>query len=158
MEIAATGGGVLLLAYHYSGSTPDLDSIIRSSEDAGAELSLVVDEVASDYGFGPRWLNESVGNKVPAARILGTVDRRETFGKNLTVGYVSEEFLLASKCQAARDKDIPQVTYLLRSTGMTDASVIIRATMKHFPEKNNPVDCEHIEAFIDECLWGVRGW
>lgn len=54
VEIAATGGGVLLLAYHYSGSTPDLDSIIRSSEDAGAELSLVVDEVASDYGFGPR--------------------------------------------------------------------------------------------------------
>ena len=158
VEIAATGGGVVLLVYRYDGTTDDLDSVLRSSTDAGRELWALVDEVAAEHDIGPRWLNDSVANIIPGEKILAAVNRREHFGKNLTVGYVSDEFLLASKCQAARPKDRPQTVFLLRTIGYTEPAAVLAVTFLHFPEKSSGADRELIESFIEECFWEIKGW
>ncbi|MDO8942547.1 MAG: hypothetical protein Q7U75_05150 [Desulfobacterales bacterium] len=158
VEIASTGGGVVLLAYRYEGTTDDLDSILRSSVDAGKEFWGLVDEVAAERGIGPRWLNESVSNIIPAEKILAAVDRREKFGAWLTVGYVSDGFLLASKCQAARPKDRPQVVFLLKQLGHAEQSEVLAITFRHFPEMAVGADRELIESFVEECFWELQGW
>jgi hypothetical protein len=113
------GGAAMVLAYHHTVATQDVDAFTAKGSTTMAELDAAAKLVARDLNIEPDWLNphfETYTGVLPAdyAKRL----RRIHEGAQLVVDALGPEDLLIMKCFAARDKDLPHARRLAKLDGV----------------------------------------
>ena len=136
-ELAAIGGGSLLLQGRLRRTTLDLDVVARleSSQYLSAEplprpLRQAVEEVARVYGLEPRWLNAGPTDLLRFGLPAGFHDRTETRR------YSSLTLHLAGR--------LDQIAFKLY------------AAVDHGPRSKHFLDLQELAPTLDELLFGAR--
>ena len=128
-KIYVIGGACMALAYGRGRSTEDVDARIDSGHGALTEAAR---EIARERGLAESWLNEQATSAIPR-----TPDRRaQTLyeSPNLVVTGASAEYLLAMKLEAARDKDVEDIAYLLERLHIGDSDKALAIHEAVLPE------------------------
>ena len=128
-RIYVIGGACMALAYGRGRSTEDVDARIDTGHGALTEAAR---EIARERGLAENWLNEQATSAIPR-----TPDRRaQTLyeSPNLVVTGASAEYLLAMKLEAARDKDVEDIAYLLERLHIGDSDQALKIHEAVLPE------------------------
>lgn len=118
-HLVVGGGAAMVLAYHHTVATQDVDAFTARGSTSMAELDAAAKETARELDIEPDWLNphfETYTGVLPAD--YATRLRRIHQGEKLVVDALGPEDLLVMKCFAARDKDLPHARRLATIDGV----------------------------------------
>jgi hypothetical protein len=139
------GGAAMSLSFD-----KDRTSDIDSNYDSSSSVQQAVDIITNELGLSKTWFNNSV-NQILA--YFSPDDDKKTIyiGNNLTVEFASEQYVLAMKLAARREKDIADVRILIDALGIKSKSEIIDIAMKYFKAdlSNGSYQRDSIEEFLD---------
>lgn len=142
-DVYVFGGGAIVLGFDERGSTQDIDSAIRSTDD----VRRTVVEVAEELGLPRWWLNERATPYLPPVDDPRPVPVLES--SHLRVVRASDEHLLAQKVQAARDKDLRDVEILVRHMGLRTEREVAEIVEQVYPGKGLT---DRQQKFLGQCL------
>lgn len=122
------GGAALSLHYFDRDVTVDIDSVMQPR----GELIEVTDEIALENGWPAEWLNDKAKQFIPqfGADIEWVPVRR--FGV-LDVYVAPADLLLAMKVRASRQKDIEDISWLIKELGLHDVDAVDAIIEKYWP-------------------------
>ena len=145
LQIAVYGGSALMLASNFRFATEDVD--IADIGGAWPDwLKAVVADIAHEKGWGEDWFNDGVTfhlSSLASARtdhqLFGTFPRRgDEVG--LTVFIPTLRYMLAMKLKSLRvadfrkgERDLEDVSHLLRAANVTDVEQAIDILRDYFP-------------------------
>ncbi|MEV6524489.1 DUF6036 family nucleotidyltransferase [Longispora sp. NPDC051575] len=131
-DLYVFGGAAMAMAYDSRRSTRDIDAVFQPH-------GIVLDEaraVAAELGLPNWWLNEQASVYVAQG---GDAQAQRVFDHpGLRVSAASPEHLLAMKVQAARNKDVEDIQFLVQKLGLTSVEEILDLCAEIFPDEEPP--------------------
>ncbi len=151
------GGAVMAMAFLPERMTRDIDAVIVKSHDPVLECTR---EVAQDFGWNPRWLNDRVAQLV---RIVPRDINEDTEavtlwdGRHLIVTGASPKYLLAMKLRTNREEDQGDVRALINMLGVRTKEQVFEVHDQVFPYwPLADVELIHIGYSLDKHFRGER--
>jgi hypothetical protein len=145
VQLIIGGGGAMMLAYHFSLATTDIDGIPKGIE--LHELDVLVKKVASELHISSDWLNpyfSTFTHVLPSdygQRLVNVFSER-----NLEVLAISKDDLLIMKCFAGRQKDVSHSKALIKAGARTGFA---ENHLEKLRDKNIPGAKEALD-FLDD--------
>jgi hypothetical protein len=115
--IEVFGGSALVMLYPHDEalrSTEDVDARIRTS----SSLARIIEEVGSELGLAPDWLNSRSDPFLPPATV-------EAPSSGLKVTFASARQLIASKMAAGRPQDLHDLGILAKHEGIVTPEELV---------------------------------
>lgn len=135
-HIFIVGGAAMSLTYRRSGTTFDVDALIVDETGSVVEAAR---EVAAERGLPRDWLNDNVRH-LSVTRPEPDLCARTIFDSpHLVVTGASARHLLAMKVHAARDKDLEDITTLVRELGIATMAEVREIHKALFPQADLPL-------------------
>jgi hypothetical protein len=127
------GAATILLDYHTRENTEDVDATYPW------QIDDYIIQIGNEMQLSPDWLNNAAKRFVPIEKDEKCISFLNT--ENLKISIASDEYLLAMKLTAGRDKDIIDIEFLLK-----------KLNIKHIDECIDIVDklCEWPRNTISE--------
>lgn len=127
-KIILIGGAALSFYYDRGQGTPDIDAALYPTD----EVMSVAREIAEDDNLEPDWLNNAAIGFLPHQEIsAGTIIQKG----DVRVEIATAEVLLAMKLRACRQKDLPDLAFLLRRCDVRSVEEATEWLRRYYPEE-----------------------
>lgn len=145
-ELAITGGAAMLFSSSER-RTQDVDVI---SDFFPQYLRDAVRRISSRHNLRKDWMND--GAKAFAPNISETEFKAIYSGEKLVIWLPDDRHLLATKLQAARDKDFRDAVRLVKSLGIENSNELLDLVEEAYEHRNLPPKVQYFISAIAEEL------